>query len=191
MPPPLPLPPLPEKPPDCPARRRWPGYLLLIGTVVGLSVLLAYGLRGLESVRHFYDRSAAADYTKTVLFDQQDAWNRGDLDGFMAGYWNDERLTFSSGGTVTRGWQPTLERYRKRYQADGKEMGTLAFTDLEYEPLAADAVLVRGRWGLAFAKSADRPNGLFTLIVRKRPDGWKVVSDHTSAAEKKPGEPSP
>ena len=183
MPYPLPLPPAVPPPVPRPAPRRWPGYLLLAVVTMALAFLLAQGLRILDTTRTWYDRSSARDLVKVVLADQEAAWNRGDLDGFMAGYWNNEGLTFASGGTVTRGWQPTMDRYRTRYLAEGKEMGTLTFSDQQYEPLAADAVLVRGRWALAFAKSDDRPSGLYTLIVRKTPYGWKVVHDHTSATE--------
>ena len=180
MPPPLPLPPaVPPRSPST-APRRWPGYLLLAVVTLALALLLAQGLRALDTTRTWYERSSAQDNVKAVLADQETAWNRGDLDGFMTGYWNDERLTFASGGTVTRGWQATMDRYRKRYQAEGKEMGTLTFSEQELEPLAADAVLVRGRWALTFAKSDDKPHGLFTLILRKKPDGWKIVHDHTS-----------
>lgn len=183
MPPPLPVSPTVQPAPNRPVPRRWPGYLLLLGVVTGLSLALAYGLRTLETTRDSFDRSAGVSHTKSLLMAQETAWNRGDLDGFMAGYWNDERLTFSSGGTVTRGWQGTIDRYKKRYQADGKEMGTLTFSELEFVPLAADVVLARGRWALVFTKSEERPSGLFTLIVRKHSDGWKVDSDHTSVAE--------
>jgi beta-aspartyl-peptidase (threonine type) len=183
MPPPLPLTPVPDQPPPRATPRRWPGYLLLGAVVVLLGYLLSYGLRMVDEARRVNHRSAALDHTKAMLLDQEAAWNRGDLDGFMAGYWNDEQLTFASGDTVTRGWQATMDRYRKRYQAEGKEMGTLTFSDQEYEPLGADVVLVRGRWALALTKSEERPSGLYTLVVRKKPDGWKVVYDHTSAAE--------
>lgn len=128
-------------------------------------------------------RPPEADAVRAVLAAQVTAWNRGDLDGFMAGYWQDEGLRFYSGGTVTAGWRATLDRYRKRYQADGKEMGTLTFSGLEVEPLGPAAALARGRWGLVFAKSEEKPNGLFTLVLRKKPDGWKIVHDHTSAAD--------
>lgn len=123
------------------------------------------------------------DAIRAVLSAQEGAWNRGDLEGFMAGYWKSDRLRFYSGGTVTSGWQATLDRYRKRYQAEGKEMGTLTFADLEVEVLAPDAATARGRWKLKLSK--EDPEGLFTLILKKFPDGWKIVHDHTSAAETK------
>ena len=116
------------------------------------------------------------------------AWNAGDLDRFMRTYWNSPDLRFYSGGTVTSGWQATLDRYRKRYQADGKEMGTLTFRDLEVERLGPDAAFARGKWALAFAKSDDKPSGLYTLVLRKQAGGWAIVHAPTSAADppKKP-----
>ncbi len=117
-----------------------------------------------------------------VLLRQVEAWNRHDLQGFMAGYWNSPRLTFFSQATKTSGWQSTLERYQKRYQAEGREMGNLRFSDLEVETLASDAALVRGAWQLT-TTDGKNPHGLFTLIFRKFPEGWKIVHDHTSEAE--------
>jgi uncharacterized protein (TIGR02246 family) len=127
-------------------------------------------------------RDTAAD-VRAVLDAQVAAWNRGDLDGFMVGYWKDDRLTFYSGDTVTRGWQATIDRYRKRYQADGKDMGRLQFRDVTVEPLG-DAALARGRWHLTM-KDGTTPNGLFTLVLRKFDGHWRIVHDHTSAAETK------
>jgi len=111
---------------------------------------------------------------------QQDAWNRHDLEAFMSGYWNSPDLTFFSGANVTTGWQATFERYRKRYQSERHEMGQLRFSDLEITPLASDAAFVRGTWKLTM-KDGKTPHGLFTLLFRKFPDGWKIVHDHTSA----------
>lgn len=115
-----------------------------------------------------------------VLQVQQQAWNRHDLEGFMAGYWNSTELTFFSGPQRTSGWQGALERYRKVYQGEGKEMGKLEFSGLQIEPLASDAAFVRGQWHLTLS-DGKTPHGLFTLVFRKFPDGWKIVHDHTSA----------
>jgi ketosteroid isomerase-like protein len=117
-----------------------------------------------------------------VLRVQQDAWNRHDLEAFMVGYWNSPELTFFSGAHETSGWQGALERYRKVYQREGKEMGKLEFSDLKVEPLGDDAAFVRGAWHLTLS-DGKTPHGLFTLVFRKFPDGWKIVHDHTSAAE--------
>jgi ketosteroid isomerase-like protein len=117
-----------------------------------------------------------------VLRAQQDAWNRHDLEAFIAGYRNSPDLTFFSGAQRTSGWQGALDRYRKTYQAGGKEMGKLTFSALQLEPLAPDAAFVRGEWHLTMT-DGKTPHGLFTLIFRKFADGWKIVHDHTSAAE--------
>ena len=114
-----------------------------------------------------------------VLIKQVDAWNRGDLEGYMAGYWRSPELEFFSGTNVTRGWDATLQRYRNKYQSAGKEMGKLDFFDLAVTPLAPDAAYVTGHWHLKM-KDGSEPGGLFTLLVRKFPEGWKIIHDHTS-----------
>ena len=82
-----------------------------------------------------------------VMMDQAEAWNRGDIDGFMRGYWKSDKLLFVSGTNVTRGWQPTLDRYKKSYDTRAK-MGSLTFSDLEVTVLSADAAVVLGSWSL-------------------------------------------
>lgn len=124
-------------------------------------------------------RPSEADIQK-VLENQVKAWNAGDLEDFMAGYWNSPELTFYSGATKASGWLGTLERYRKRYQSEGKEMGQLEFSELNVGMLGADNAFVRGRWRLQMSDGS-QPNGLFTLIFRTFPDGWKIIHDHTSS----------
>ncbi len=114
-----------------------------------------------------------------VLDQQAAAWNKGDLVGFMKGYIPSDELTFFSGNNKTKGWKATLERYQKRYQADGKEMGKLTFDEISIDLLGNEHALVRGRFRLQFAK--DNPTGIFTLILRKTPAGWRIVHDHTSS----------
>jgi beta-aspartyl-peptidase (threonine type) len=126
-----------------------------------------------------------ADAKKAIqeLLDAQAvAWNKGDLKGFMVGYWQSPDLTFFSAGTKTQGWQATLERYQKRYQAEGREMGQLTFSDLDIDVLGPDSACVRGRWKLVTAK--ETAGGLYTLILKKRPEGWRIVHDHTSANDR-------
>jgi uncharacterized protein (TIGR02246 family) len=119
-----------------------------------------------------------------VLRMQQDAWNHHDLEAFMAGYWNSPDLTFFSGIKESKGWQATLDRYRATYASPGREMGKLDFSDLRIEVLGADAAFVRGVWHLTLTTPDGKtPHGRFTLIFRKFPDGWKIIHDHTSAAE--------
>lgn len=127
--------------------------------------------------------SAAADGTdaiRSLLAEQQNAWNRGDIDAFMNGYWRSEETVFVSGDSVTRGWQPVLEKYRKTY-SDLDKMGTLTFSELDVRMLSGDAAVATGRWSLQ--RKADNPRGRFTLILRKMPEGWRIIHDHTSAAD--------
>lgn len=116
---------------------------------------------------------------RAVLDAQVAAWNRGDLEGFMKGYWRSPELTFTSGTTQTSGWDETLARYKRRYQGEGREMGTLTFADISILPLERHTALARGRWKLVFSdgKSSE---GLFTLVLKQLPEGWRVIHDHTS-----------
>jgi beta-aspartyl-peptidase (threonine type) len=116
---------------------------------------------------------------RKVLEAQVDAWNRHDLEGFMAGYWNSPNLTFFSGAKETQGWQATLERYRKNYQSGGAEMGKLEFSDLQIEMLGTQSAFVRGQFHLTLS-NGKQPHGLFTLIFREFPEGWHIVHDHSS-----------
>lgn len=144
-------------------------------TALGLLILASTLSTGLPP-------SKGTAEVRALLERQQDAWNRHDLEGFMAGYWKSDALTFFSGGSITRGWQPTLDHYRQRYQTEGSEMGKLEFRNLRIEMLGSDSAFVRGEYHLAMS-SGKTPHGIFTLIVRHLPEGWRVVHDHTSAVE--------
>lgn len=116
-----------------------------------------------------------------ALLEAQDkAWNRGDIDGFMAGYWQSEELRFASGGDVTRGYAGTLARYKARY-SDRALMGTLNTTDHEIILLSPDAAVAHGRWQLT--RENDTPGGLYTLVLRKNGGEWVIISDTTTSAE--------
>jgi uncharacterized protein (TIGR02246 family) len=116
-----------------------------------------------------------------VLHDQQKAWNRHDLQAFMAGYWNSANLTFFSGAEERDGWQATLERYLAAYASPGRSMGELKFSGLRVEVMGQQCAFVRGAWKLTLP-DGKTPHGLFTLVFRKFPDGWKIIHDHTSTA---------
>ena len=122
-----------------------------------------------------------------VLRDQETAWNKGDLKGFMNGYWNSPELSFYSGRDKRKGWKETYERFRERYQKQGREMGKLAFDELIVDRLSETRVLVRGRWKLEM--STQNIDGLFSLIVEKKAEGWRIVHDHTSAGDPMPKTP--
>lgn len=131
----------------------------------------------LVSAQSEKEKTRAADEIRKVMNEQAAAWNQGSIDGFMKGYWNSPQLVFVSGANVTRGWQPTVDRYKKSYDSREK-MGVLTFSDLEIDVLSKDAAVVLGSWSLQREK--DKPGGKFTLIFRKFKDGWKIVHDHTS-----------
>lgn len=114
---------------------------------------------------------------RKVMDEQSIAWNRGDIDAFMEGYWKSDKLVFISGEKVTRGWQPTLDNYKKGYDSRAK-MGVLKFSDLEFFVLSRDAAVVLGSWALTREK--DNPKGKFTLTFRKFKVGWRIIMDHTS-----------
>ena len=124
----------------------------------------------------------AVEAIKVVLDKQEADWNKGDLDAFLEGYWRNPGVVFQSGGTRNDGFEAMRDRYHKRYKADGKAMGKVAFSKVEILPLGPDSAFVRGGWGLTMP-DGKTPGGLFTLVFRKFDDGWKIVHDHTSVAE--------
>jgi len=117
---------------------------------------------------------------RRLLDAQVTAWNHGDLEGFMRATGSRTRSP-STRRNVSHGWQVTLDRYRKRYQSDGREMGTLVFDLHDVTLPARGQALVRGGWSLKLKDG--EPRGLFTLWLRWFPDaGWRVVHDQSSAA---------
>ncbi len=116
---------------------------------------------------------------RSVLDDQVKAWNSGDIDGYMKGYWNSEETAFVSGGTVTKGYANVLARYKKAY-ASREKMGTLTFEELQIRVASPLSAVATGLWRLK--RSNDSPWGRFTLIIEKKPEGWRIVYDHTSSA---------
>jgi len=113
----------------------------------------------------------------SVLNMQIEAWNKGDLDAYMEGYWKSDDLVFTSGGIITRGWKQTLEKYKRSYNTKDKA-GTLNFSDLEVKKLSENSAYVLGKWELI--RKTDNPKGVFTLIFKKMKEGWKIIHDHTS-----------
>ena len=139
------------------------------------AALLIFGLMSI-AFGQSKDERIKADIRR-VLDEQVQAWNRGDIEGFMEGYWNSPEMTFVSGNNLTKGWQPTLERYKKSYDSKAK-MGVLSFSELEITLTGKEAAVVLGRFTLE--RENDRPTGLFTLNFRKFKNGWKIILDHTS-----------
>ena len=116
---------------------------------------------------------------RQTLDDQTAAWNRGDLEGFMKGYWHSPDVTFFSGDTIIKGWESTLARYKNRYQSSGKEMGKLSFSDENIEMLGPDAAMVTARWHLDMS-DGKKLEGLTTLLCKRTKEGWRIVHDHSS-----------
>ena len=122
------------------------------------------------------DRSAI----QAVLDRQSAAWNRGDLASYMEGYARIPGLIFTSGGNVRRGWQDAFDHYKARYATDPKAMGTLAFHIDQIDAVGADGAVVLGRWELTGAQHPGR--GVFSLVLERRPEGWRIIHDHTSVS---------
>ncbi|HEU0035080.1 MAG TPA: nuclear transport factor 2 family protein [Kofleriaceae bacterium] len=124
----------------------------------------------------FVDADRAA--ITAVLDAQVAAWNRGDLAAYMDGYARTDRLVFTSGGKVRRGWQTAFDHYQKRYAQDPRAMGKLVFEIQSIDAVGADAAVVLGTWILTESPSDGR--GVFSLVLQRRPEGWRIVHDHTS-----------
>ncbi|GJL92530.1 nuclear transport factor 2 family protein [Hyphococcus sp.] len=122
-----------------------------------------------------------ADVVRATLMAQAAAWNEGDLDGFMNGYWKNDELKFVSGGNITKGWDATLKRYRDRYSG-GSGLGQLGFEKLDVELVTDNVAVVTGRFNLL--NNGVNSTGLFTLVMRRDNGAWRIVHDHTSADPK-------
>jgi ketosteroid isomerase-like protein len=125
---------------------------------------------------------APADRTaiQGVLEKQIAAWNRGDLASYMDAYARIPGLIFTSGGNVRRGWQQAHDHYQSRYATDPRAMGTLTFEIDSIDPVGADGAVVLGRWELT--DSARPGRGVFSLVLERRPEGWRIIHDHTSSS---------
>lgn len=122
------------------------------------------------------DRSAVTD----VLAKQADTWNKGDLAGYMEGYAKIDTLVFTSSGKVRLGWQATFGTYQKKYGSAPATMGKLVFEIQQIDALGADGAVVLGTWTLT--ESEHPGTGIFTVILERRPEGWRIIHDHTSLA---------
>lgn len=117
---------------------------------------------------------------EAVLSKQSQAWNRGDIGDYMDGYWKSDSLLFTSNGNIRRGWKETLKKYKTSYDSKTK-MGVLKFSRLEIYLLSSASAWVFGNWELA--RKNDHPRGVFTLVLKRFPEGWKIIHDHTSSSQ--------
>jgi ketosteroid isomerase-like protein len=125
---------------------------------------------------------------ETALLDSVKFWNAGDLSGFMRGYWDSSEMTFTSGGKLIRGHDALEKRYATTYGSNTKAMGQLSFDHIEIMALGDDHSLAVGQWHLSYAAKAKggkltHTGGIFSLVLKKTPDGWKIVHDHTSKGQ--------
>jgi ketosteroid isomerase-like protein len=131
-------------------------------------------------------QSAADDHVKDraaiiqLFTNQQDEWNKGDVDAFMTAYWNSPELTFSGASGVQRGFEAVRARYKKAYP-DQATMGHLDFSELEFHFTGTDGALVLGHWHLTRDKDKGDIGGVFSLVWQRFPEGWRIIHDHTSA----------
>jgi len=152
---------------------------LLLRVRVCAFLLVAVAVGGCCSVS---TRSAGSEQEaiRTILDQQVREWNRENLAGFMETYARGEGTRFASGGNVNLGWQAVFDRYKAKYGSPGA-MGVTTFSALEVTMLGPDAAMAFGRWHQKGSKGEG--SGLFTLILKKQPEGWRIVHDHTSAAQ--------
>jgi ketosteroid isomerase-like protein len=163
--------------------------LLLVATVCSYAVLVGRAVVGRPSggasgaLSHRSDPTSSRankdeSQIRELLAAQADTWNRGDIDSFLTAYWTSDETLFVGAKGVTRGWQAVLDRYHKAYP-NRQAMGRLTFSNLEVHIDCPNAATVIGQFHLQ--RVNDRPEGVFTLNLRKFPEGWRIVVDHTTA----------
>lgn len=112
-----------------------------------------------------------------LMNNQQVAWNKGDIDGFMDPYWNSDSLLFIGKRGITNGWNQTLQNYKNSYP-DKAAMGRLEFQIVKHDQLGDQGVFTIGKWTLY--RSSDTLGGHFTLLWKMKDGNWKIVTDHSS-----------
>jgi ketosteroid isomerase-like protein len=132
--------------------------------------LLILSLQALSQSKH--ERAI-----RKLMDEQSAAWNRGDIEAFMYGYWENDSLTFIGKSGVTYGWTNTLNNYKKGYP-DTSAMGKLTFTLISIKKLSGKYHYVLGKWHLK--RSIGDLSGHFTLLFKKINGRWVIVSDHSS-----------
>jgi len=142
-----------------------------------LFFILLVGLLSKCLQKNEVDKQAIKKEIFLTLDKQVKSWNQCDMEGYMAGYWQSDSLRFASGNAVTYGWQKTLDGYKRRYNTP-EAIGHLDFSYVKITVFSEDAALAFGRYTLT--RKNDTSSGLFTVIFRKKEEGWRIVADHTS-----------
>jgi hypothetical protein len=164
--------------------RRARGYLttpILFG-VLAVSLVLGESRSGSFAAENAAQVASESQKSIQAVLDKQIvAWNRGDIDAFMAGYWNSPEFIYIGNKQVTHGWQAMLDRYHQAFQPPNQaQMGTLELLDTQITPLDKQAALVWGTYRVTTSDGKHR-GGLYTLVMRKFPQGWLTIYDRTSS----------
>lgn len=129
----------------------------------------------LFSVIHAQDNDEKT--IRSILADQTAQWNKGNIEGFMKGYWNNDSLLFVGSKGPTYGYQKTLSNYKKSYPSTDA-MGKLAFDILKVQKISPDCYFILGKWALT--RVVGDVSGHYTLIFKKINGEWLIVADHSS-----------
>lgn len=151
----------------------------MIWRIMVLPIIASLGAAGLLAQQNATPTAlqSAMRAIAGVLQQQVADWNRGDIPAFMAGYWKSADTEFVNDSGIFQGWDDVLKRYQTNYPTSAA-MGHLTFSGLEIHVLCPDSAYVIGKYRLDREK--DHPQGVFTLIFKKFPQGWRIVNDHTT-----------
>lgn len=150
-------------------------------STLSLLILLSCNMNNTNSVDVLKQDLNEINTIKKILSSQQECWNNGDIDGFMQGYWNSEKLVFTSlNHKPAYGWKNTLERYKNIYPTKSS-MGELRFEILNLKLISKTTATLKGKWELIRQK--DHPNGLFWLDIEKFDNNWLITKDSTVSFE--------
>ena len=114
---------------------------------------------------------------RKLMADQSEAWNRGSIEDFMKGYWDNDSLTFIGHGGITYGYTNTMNNYKTTY-SDASKMGKLFFSLIKVKKLSPEYAFVTGKWFLK--RTAGDIGGFYTLLFRKMNGKWFIITDHSS-----------
>ncbi|MEE9440160.1 MAG: nuclear transport factor 2 family protein [Saprospiraceae bacterium] len=146
----------------------------LFSTIILVALMLSF--YSCHTTQKISNSTAETDI-RAVLSMQEDAWNTGNITKFMDGYWKSEQLSFIGSKGVTKGWETTLENYKRGYP-NKTIMGQLTFDILSMNRISNEAYLVIGKYTLK--REIDQPSGIFTLVWKLINGKWVIISDHTS-----------
>jgi hypothetical protein len=142
-----------------------------------LIAVLYIAMQVTACTRRVTDKESIVRTLQLQMQEQEEAWNHADVDVFMKHYWHSDSLMFIGKSGITRGWQATLDNYKKGYP-DAAAMGKLKFENRLMEVQSDTSAFVVGRWTLY--RTADTLSGHYSLLWKKKADQWVIVADHSS-----------